>query len=64
MTPKRIILIVIALLFAVFVVQNAQVVELRFLFWRAEASSALVLVGTFVLGLIVGRLFRLAVKVR
>jgi putative membrane protein len=54
MTPKGIIFVVIALLFATFVVQNAQVVEVRFLFWHSEASRALVLLGTFVFGLICG----------
>jgi uncharacterized integral membrane protein len=54
MTPKRIALLIIALLFAVFVAQNAEVVQLRFLFWSTQASRALVLLGTFVLGLVVG----------
>jgi putative membrane protein len=54
MTPKRIAILVAVLLFAVFVAQNAQVVEVRFLFWRTEASSALVLLGTFFLGLFTG----------
>ncbi len=54
MTPKRIALLACALLFAAFVVQNAEVVEVRFLFWSTEASRALVLLGTFIFGLISG----------
>jgi len=54
MTPKRIVLLVIGFLFAIFVVQNANVVELRFLFWSVQASRALVLLGTFILGLVSG----------
>jgi putative membrane protein len=54
MTPKRILMLVIVLLFATFVVQNANVVEVRFLFWKAQASRALVLLGTFACGLIGG----------
>jgi len=54
MTPKRIAILVAVLLFAVFIVQNAQVVEVRFLFWSTEASRALVLLGTFFLGLFAG----------
>ncbi len=54
MTPKRIVLLVLGFLFAIFVVQNAEVVQLRFLFWSTQASRALVLVGTFVLGLVIG----------
>jgi putative membrane protein len=54
MTPKRIALIIIAILFAVFILQNAQVVEVRFLFWGTEASRAIVLLVTFFLGLVSG----------
>jgi len=54
MTPKRILFLVLGLLFAIFIVQNAEVVQVRFLFWSAQASRAIVILGTFVLGLIVG----------
>ena len=54
MTPKRISLIIIAILFAVFIVQNAQVVEVLFLFWGTEESRAIVLLVTFFLGLVSG----------
>ena len=54
MTPKRIVFLVIVFLFALFIIQNAQVVEVRFLFWKAQASRSLVLLGTFILGLIAG----------
>ena len=54
MTPKRIVVLVLGLLFVIFVVQNAEVVQLRFLFWSTQASRALVLLGTFVLGLVIG----------
>ena len=54
MTPKRIVFLVLGLLFATFVVQNADVVQVRFLFWSAQASRAIVLLGAFVLGIIVG----------
>jgi len=54
MTPKRIFILVMVLLFATFVVQNAEVVQVRFLFWKTEASRALVLIGTFACGLIGG----------
>lgn len=54
MTPKRVALLVIFFLFAIFVVQNVEVMEVRFLFWRTGASRALVLVSTFGLGLLAG----------
>jgi uncharacterized integral membrane protein len=54
MTPKRVVILVAALLFATFVAQNAEVVEVEFLFWKTRASRALVLLGTFAVGLVVG----------
>jgi len=52
MTPKRIVFLVLGLLFATFIVQNAEVVQVQFLFWKAP--RAIVILGTFVLGIIVG----------
>ena len=54
MPPKRIALIIIAILFAVFILQNAQVVKARFLFWDTESSRVIVLLVTFFLGLVAG----------
>lgn len=54
MAPKRIAFLVLGLLFATFVVQNSDVVQVRFLFWGTQASRALVLLGAFILGGIVG----------
>jgi uncharacterized integral membrane protein len=54
MNAKLIITIVILFIFAVFIVQNAQVVTVSFLFWKIEASRAIVLMATFVIGLFTG----------
>jgi Lipopolysaccharide assembly protein A domain len=54
MTPKRVALLVIFFVFAIFVVQNVEVMEVRLLFWRTGASRALVLVSTFAVGLLAG----------
>jgi hypothetical protein len=54
MTPKRVALLVVFFLFAIFVIQNVEVMEVRFLVWRTGASRALVLVSTFGLGLLGG----------
>jgi uncharacterized integral membrane protein len=62
MTPKRVALLVVLLLFAVFVAQNAQVVEVHFLFWKTQAPRSLVLLGTLMLGLIGGFFSGLALK--
>ncbi|ACL03529.1 hypothetical protein Dalk_1832 [Desulfatibacillum aliphaticivorans] len=54
MNFKNIVSIVVGMLFAAFVFQNAEMVEVRFLVWSAQASRALVLICVFCLGLIVG----------
>ncbi|MBT8371195.1 MAG: LapA family protein [Deltaproteobacteria bacterium] len=54
MKVKLISVIVVLFVFALFVVQNAQVVTVSFLFWKIEASRAIVLMATFVLGMISG----------
>ncbi len=54
MTPRSIALLVVFFVFAVFVVQNVEVMEVRFLFWHVGASRALVLIGTFGFGLLAG----------
>jgi hypothetical protein len=54
MTPRSIALLVVFFVFALFVVQNVEVMDVRFLFWHVGASRALVLIGTFGLGLFAG----------
>ena len=54
MSTKLIVAIVVLFIFAVFIVQNAQVVMVSFLFWKIEASRAIVLMATFVFGLFTG----------
>ena len=56
MTLKRFFVLAILLVFALFVLQNANAVEVRFLFWKAEAPRALVLMATFAAGLLTGGL--------
>jgi len=57
MKLKLISIIVVLLIFALFVVQNAQVVTVSFLFWKIESSRAIVLITTFVFGLFSGLIF-------
>ena len=51
---KKILITILLMLFALFFLLDAQVVEVRFLFWKTEASRALVLLITFAGGLITG----------
>ena len=57
MNIRRVATIIFALLYAVFVLQNTKMVEVRFLFWSTQISRALVLAGTFILGFVSGRLW-------
>lgn len=54
MTIKYIIILLIGLLFAVFLIQNAQIEELRFIVWSTHTSMAVALLGTFAFGLVTG----------
>ena len=55
---KTIIFSILIALIIVFVIQNTQVVEYRFLAWKVSMSRALLLLGTFVIGVLVGWLLR------
>ena len=67
MNAKLVIAIIVLFIFAIFIVQNAQVVMVSFLFWKIEASRAVVLMATFVLGLFAGwiltQMFRKSKKI-
>ena len=54
MTPKRIIILILASLFGAFIAQNFEAVSVRFLFWKTQASQSLILLGVFIVGVILG----------
>jgi len=54
LSPKAYLGLALALLVAVLVLQNTEVVEVRFLFWTLSMSRALLLPLVFVAGLLVG----------
>jgi putative membrane protein len=56
---RNVIFIGLIGLVLIFVFQNIQVVEVRFLFWTVSMSRALILIGTLAIGLIGGWLLRL-----
>jgi uncharacterized integral membrane protein len=55
---KNIVFFILLALVVIFVLQNTQVVEFNFLAWTISMSKALLLLVTFVLGIIVGWLAR------
>ncbi|MCW3804197.1 lipopolysaccharide assembly protein LapA domain-containing protein [Plebeiibacterium marinum] len=56
-------LIILAFFVVVFSVQNAEVVPIKFVIWEGEVSLAILLILTFLLGLIVGAIYY-AVRIR
>jgi uncharacterized integral membrane protein len=55
---KTIVFVILAVLILLFVIQNTQVVETRFLVWTISMSRSLLLLGTFIIGVIAGLLVR------
>ena len=55
---KNIVFLILVALVLIFVIQNTQVVEFHFLAWKVSMSRALLLLGTFVMGIVVGWLAR------
>ncbi len=55
---KTIVFVILAVLILLFVIQNTQVVETRFLVWTISMSRSLLLLGTFIIGVVVGWLVR------
>ena len=56
---RNIIFLVLIGIVIIFVIQNIQVVEVKFLFWEVSMSRALVLFATFGIGLVGGWLLTL-----
>lgn len=54
MSPKLVLILILASLAVVFVAQNTAVVEIAFLFWRISMSSALLIFFTLMLGFLLG----------
>ena len=54
MKPKTIILLILLALFLVFLLQNTEVVQLKFLFWKVEMSRIIFFPLTLLVGIIIG----------
>ncbi len=55
---KNILFAILVAFVLIFVIQNTQVVEVQFLIWKLSMSRALILLGTFLIGIISGWLAR------
>lgn len=58
------IIITLVVIVLIFVFQNMQVVDIRFLFWKVSISNALILFLSVAFGFIWGFLFRISSKRR
>ncbi len=54
MNLKLILILIPACIAIIFLVQNVEAVEVRFLFWSMAISRALVIFFTFIMGFVVG----------
>ena len=54
MKTKTVIILVLIILFFVFLLQNTEVVQLKFLFWKMEMSRIIFFPLTLLVGIIIG----------
>ncbi|HEX9253383.1 MAG TPA: lipopolysaccharide assembly protein LapA domain-containing protein [Ignavibacteriaceae bacterium] len=54
MNFKNISLLVLLALFIIVCIQNVEIISVQFLFWKAEISKLLLLIITWIIGLLIG----------
>ncbi|WP_405379597.1 lipopolysaccharide assembly LapA domain-containing protein [Phascolarctobacterium sp.] len=62
--PLLILVIILSIVVALFAIQNALTVSLNFIFWSFSTNLVLVILGSFLIGLLVATCFLLAMKAR
>ena len=63
MKIKTIIAIVIAVIITIFSLQNSEITEVRFFFWKLTMSKVLIVLGSFAIGVLVGILVSMKKKI-
>ena len=63
MKLKTILALVFAIVIVVFSLQNAEVTDVKFLFWKLSMSRVLIILGSFGVGVIVGILVSMKRKI-
>ena len=53
---KTVLAILFATVIIIFSIQNAEVTDVKFLFWKLSMSRVLIILGSFVFGVMVGLL--------
>ena len=62
--PLLILVILLSIIVAIFAVQNAVAVSLNFIFWSFSSSLVLVILGSFLIGVLVATCFLLVMKAK
>ncbi len=62
--PMLILMIIVSIIVALLAIQNASTVWLNFIFWTFPASLVIVILGSFLFGLIVAMCFMLYMKAK
>lgn len=62
MKLKTILAILFATMIVVLSLQNAEVIDVKFLFWKLSISRVLIILGSFAIGVIVGILMSMKKK--
>ncbi len=57
MTPKQVLYIVLLVVMVVFVIQNAEAVRFRFLFFGFEMPLIIIILAAFIIGFFTARVF-------
>mgnify|MGYP003650912735 CR=1 FL=1 len=63
MKTKTIIAIAIAVIITIFSLQNSEITEVRFFFWKLSMSKVLIVLGSFAVGVLVGILVSMKKKI-
>lgn len=62
MKTKSVIAIIFVIIIIVFSIQNAETTNVDFLFWTLTISKVMVIIGSFLVGILVGLLFSMRPK--
>lgn len=54
MKTKTILILIFAAIIVIFSLQNAEITDVKFLFWKLSISRVLVILGSFVIGILLG----------
>jgi len=60
---KTLLALVFAVLIVIFSLQNSEVTDVNFLFWKLSMSRVLIILGSFGLGVVVGILVSIKNKI-